>query len=344
MAADDAKPVPEPATPHLIARSTSRILAQLAEVEEARLRLVDQEELRGPTVLLRAAGLSLNAALRLLTADSSVADQGEAAKLLSRSDRVRDLMLWLEGAVGPPLRVVSRLHGTGFEPFVAPFLRLARSVDSGSEVVFVPQEKSTYGLTPPFLPTLAQGAAVFDTGLGQALSELPDVRCITYPATSETDIFQLPLIGHEIAHLLLSRDNDSSGSLESALFDEALAATNAQLDPSDQAQSWFVELACDLVALHMLGPAFAFALYEHSVLNRGRTRIKRATGRILRLSGAVIVSIRSLDCGLVTTAARGLLSSPSFSAASLTRVRRLTPCRLPNLQWLTRLSRAYVRD
>lgn len=76
------------------------------------------------------------------------------------------------------------------------------------------------------------------------------------PKIAKHDCFAWPLLGHELAHAIYQAS-------DSPKYAAPLVLKKVPVDRKDQVLSWTEELACDLIALQMFGPAYLFALAEH---------------------------------------------------------------------------------
>jgi hypothetical protein len=163
---------------------------------------------------------------------------------------------------------------------------LAVNISPSREVIFEPGDE--YEFQDSLIEELVRFAVNFSRELGAALKELPHLTVITYPAHLDSDTLLHAVVAHEIAHLALDRihpgEPTSIGSqlINTSLdrqFDDLLtelgSAADAEGEPTDGEQfarrerdtrrrvkKWFEELACDSLALRMVGPAYVFALAD----------------------------------------------------------------------------------
>lgn len=167
--------------------------------------------------------------------------------------------------------------------FAAPFTRLAKGLLPNIELLFFSWPYPGYE------------ADVYDVnqleGLDGRLAENlervfgGDVKIIKlwHPATREKDIFHHAVFAHELAHALIQQevpeealekadrpgeDDDPAPTFEtvaSGAFDRPAGLTG---DQEERLLPWFREIACDIVAMRLIGPAFAVAFAEATSSNR----------------------------------------------------------------------------
>ena len=156
-------------------------------------------------------------------------------------------------------------QGRGFDSLAEPFRRLAKSIptEEDFELVFRPVPERTYGIWFDVVDSVARIAQVLDRNVADTLDAMPRLWAIEYPLFEEDDTFQHSCIAHELGHI--AYDALPPGQLArngERIFIEATEEVGeVDADPT-LALNWFTELACDLLAIRMLGPAFAVALTE----------------------------------------------------------------------------------
>ncbi|MEA2372629.1 MAG: hypothetical protein QOH12_3023 [Solirubrobacteraceae bacterium] len=178
------------------------------------------------------------------------------------------------------------MHGREIEALVGPFTRLAVNISPGREVIFEPGDD--YEFQDSLMEELIKFALNFSDPLAASLRALPHLTVITYPTQLDSDTLLHAVIAHEIAHLALDRVHSGyPASIGSELINTSLdrhferllrelraAARNEEAptrgehfvrrerDARQRIKKWFEELACDSLALRMVGPAYLFALAD----------------------------------------------------------------------------------
>jgi hypothetical protein len=173
--------------------------------------------------------------------------------------------------------------GSEIEAVVAPFTELARTIETGRELIFVPDEE--YEFDDTLKDHLIDFAGNHSVRLARTFGDLPALTVITYPRCLDGDVLLHTVIAHEIAHLALERPRpEGDGPVGRTLiglsidnnYEELEADLKARLpndadpiefdrlerDVRSRITAWFRELACDHLAVHMLGPAYLFALFD----------------------------------------------------------------------------------
>jgi dCTP deaminase len=264
----------------------ARTQALAERIEELQRSYSDRAEPSGAALLLRATAVLVRDVERRLRAHSIVDDAiGPEEIRAQRGLAIADIRT-LEQHVGRCLDLVAQPHGRDLDAFVEPVGRLAKAVAPETEVVFRPMtQASPYAIAPsPINTWLAQFAKRGGEGLVQQVEALPPIVRLQYPAVAEAEVTHHLLLGHEIAHLALRQSLGDAGPLQDRLAgdayrqhrDETLAQIEAHgLDPIDseellaigsRAKAWFMELACDRLAVRMVGPAYFLALSEVATL------------------------------------------------------------------------------
>jgi hypothetical protein len=167
------------------------------------------------------------------------------------------LRQWLDLLAAP--------QGRSFDSLAEPFRRLARQIpnEDDFELIFRPVPERVYGIWFEVVVSLDRLARTLDLNVGETLDALPRLWAIEYPLLEEGDTFQHACIAHEIGHIAFEarRPGQAHSNGEQILIEATEGADAVDRDP-DFALTWFTELACDLLAVRMLGPAFAIALTE----------------------------------------------------------------------------------
>jgi len=195
----------------------------------------------------------------------------------------------LEELMFPPLLEKARVvHGRDLDVLIAPIMRLAKEIAPASETILWPGDN--YHVDVNQLKDLIGWAGVPDDDrLLLALQGLPELNVIGYPTHTESDILVQAVLAHEIAHIAynLPLDDDDPRGAGDRIIGEALQqhvapylafitdsiiTDSIEPDSTDvplriglelkRIKRWFRELACDRLAIRLVGPAFVFALFD----------------------------------------------------------------------------------
>jgi dCTP deaminase len=181
----------------------------------------------------------------------------------------------------PPLLDKARaVHGRDLDVLVAPIMRLAKHIAPAGETILWPGD--SHHVNVDQLKDLIGWAGMMDDDrLLKALEGLPELNVIGYPAHTESDILIQAVLAHEIAHL--GYENGGAGEriisdaradhaqpyfeyiARSIMDDEGMSETERTMRLTREMKrikNWFRELACDRLAIHLVGPAFVFALFD----------------------------------------------------------------------------------
>jgi hypothetical protein len=209
----------------------------------------------------------------------------------------------------PPGREIEAL----IPPFTDLLSYLYEEDPRSIEVVFEPGDEYAFELS--VLDRLTEISLNFKPQLRGVLSNMPQVIAITYPEQLEAETLGHGIIAHEIAHTVLdwtvpphhveapildafeTAAYEHSDAVAAAVEEEqreqveaaggkpaprpeempaAEAAADRAEDSIQRMRRWFEEMACDALALGMIGPAYVFALAD----------LDLATNRWRQLQGA----------------------------------------------------------
>ena len=223
--------------------------------------------------------------LSLLTANARL-QVTERAGLFERNDDerlrrsfykfVRNLAEQFGEKVESPLRLLESGRSEMIELFAGPMSRLAKQVVPDAEVVFLPSTRSLY-VIEPF--TARDASKLLDDGGATMRRELgrTQILQLRYPAARSDELFQHAVFAHELGHAALLQPLPAAPgeTADEARMWETEAA--GQL-PSNAAEvrsggapalrNWFTELACDVLAMRLIGPVFAVAFAEVTAVHR----------------------------------------------------------------------------
>ncbi len=216
---------------------------------------------------------------------------GQANGLVDALDRVFPKLL----------AMIRNPHGREIEALFAPFTdlvaRLHQSEPRSIELILVPDEEYSYELS--VIDKLASLAQRFDTDdlHGLLYSGFPRLVAVTYPKQREADVLIHMMIAHEIAHTVLGlAPPDAEEAPIIAAFDRATSEHFAAMldrfggegeeaerklranEAIARIESWFDELACDALALAMIGPAYVFALADFDLTPNNYVQVPDTAG------------------------------------------------------------------
>ncbi len=248
------------------------------------------------------------------------------------------------------LAIARRPHGREIEALILPYStllsRLFREEPRSIEVIFEPGDE--YAFERSVLERLAESAKSFTPELRRLLDDFPQLIAIAYPEQREAETLGHAMIAHEIAHNALSwtaPPNHETAPIHEA-FELAAAAHAGALverveellasrdlvpeqplgdeeeddvgdNPAElvtpRLRRWFEELACDALALGMIGPAYVFALADLDLALDRWTQPRAGPGFAthpglsLRLSYLIPLAERNYFAGELGPAAARLL-------------------------------------
>lgn len=252
----------------------------------------DREDLMGLQLLLRALFFTVKETERLVIEESRrVLDHPETIET-SDDDAftpiIAELVQNLGETVTEPLRILERTHERRFDPLVQPLSRLARQIAPDVELIFQPGKHYDYGAGFWINEKLLRFAEQNSTHLKSVLERsFPRMVIIQYPALAHADTFWHAILAHELGHIALHtggpptpeeeifqkafeafRDHvaaDVERRMEKRRVPEGLFVQEKDRETTllpQRALRWFIELACDDLALAFIGPAYFFALSE----------------------------------------------------------------------------------
>jgi hypothetical protein len=215
---------------------------------------------------------------------------------------VGGLVRALENEFPQLLEIAREPHGREIEALIPSYSKLLselyREEPQSIEVIFEPGDE--YAFERSVLERLTEHARSFTPGLRKLLQDFPQLIAIAYPQQREAETLGHAIIAHEIAHTVLNWTRPPThevAPIYDAFQDAAIAHSGALADrierldnegnlplepqaPEDDGEEsdgegegpaelamrrlrrWFEELACDALALSMIGPAYIFALAD----------------------------------------------------------------------------------
>jgi len=138
-----------------------------------------------------------------------------------------------------------------------PLSRLLESVyfqDKPPSLAFAAMDVQFNYCADSFLgPALLSDCLLLGADPNEVPSELSRLAVVGVPAGDEDDALQHCLVAHELGHVVLS-----FAGLEPPRMDIHNPKVDAESD--EHLSNWPTELACDVLGIHMVGPAFLLAL------------------------------------------------------------------------------------
>jgi len=284
--------MPAPALSGLSARILERTLGRLerlrGELEDLQRAYADREDLPGIETLIGAM-LLVNSEIERAVGRRArqLADNPGPEADRAFRQRVGGYLDSIETLMPYPLDIARRPHGRDIEALVPVLTKLASSISGGRDLIFEPGVD--YEFRDSLIEKFVEYADGISADLAKVLRKLPHLTVISYPAQLDGDTLLHSVLAHEIAHLALLKvaggEPTSIGEVGiNASIDEhypelqreltgALASKDKSSPSEEQIaelltktrrriKRWFTELACDSLALRMVGPAFLFALVE----------------------------------------------------------------------------------
>ncbi len=236
---------------------------------------------RGRETFIRALQLVVEGTSRLLQ------EQGESFRFATTEQirsglytTVRNVAECLGPVLEGPIQLLRLPRSEQLEVFATPMTRLAKSVVPGAEVLFFPWlGAASYKVEVYNAAVAAKLLPSADVMFERALPGVQFLR-LRHPASRTSDIFQHAVFAHEIAHSAIVRafpavlraqlpesEAEVPHTFESAAMLQAPRSLQANETP-ERVKSWFRELACDIVAMRLIGPAFLVAFAEVTALHR----------------------------------------------------------------------------
>jgi hypothetical protein len=272
-------------------RCLARLFALERNIKHYQEHYEDRDDLAGVQILLEALGTAIRDAQLRVIAEQRQLNRETDSDAKRAAGIVQSMTLALERSVGNGLEAVSREPSRDFEQLIGPIARLVRKLEPDVEIIFRPSGVVRYSLGKPILTALVRNLEGRSNPLAERIANMPTLVELRYPAAEEGNVLQHLVLMHELAHLRLRRPDDGRAPLGDLLhemgFDPWRRATlrEAGRDPAESGDgtfgtklaeeiaqtlkltsNWFTELACDLLALRLAGPAYLLALREHAAL------------------------------------------------------------------------------
>jgi hypothetical protein len=250
----------------------------------------DRDDMAGTRLLLESLHrIAEDAQREVIAIQRELAEWGEEQSSKRVERKLRDVRMiarntaWL---TGQPLNYVTEPHGREFDPIAAAYSRMARAIESRTELVFRRSEHRGYALSPPLLAILEGNLVNRGSEFVEQIERLPTILYVQYPALAEGDVLQHLLIAHEVAHLVMRlpirKRTTAEDRFESAILalketdneaylamqDRSADGEGARNRPRSRALRWFTEIACDILAVRLAGPAYYLALCEHALVRQ----------------------------------------------------------------------------
>jgi len=235
-----------------------RVHGASERIEEMKRRSDERDDVAGIRILLRTMSLMTVQTERLIKDELWIAN--------NRSDRrvesvalVRNAVVQLEQILGRGFEALVSPPERDFVALVQPYIRLARAVtdNPSTELIFESGEGFGYATWPNVFEEIEQGVVLLAPNLDRAVTALPPLGLVTYPARADHETLMHAVIAHEVAHLSVRRNV--------GLISDEFERGRPPGDLSDVGRlfEWTQELLCDMLAIRMIGPAFFFGLLEY---------------------------------------------------------------------------------
>lgn len=262
----------------VLSRAYARLRGIERQLEAHRDRLADSTSAAGVELLVRALLVLVAELERRLLNEARAVDAYSpppAPKTVAPADGQKPRVVpieprltaftgeldALEAHLVERFDLLTHVPSPDFDALIDPFTRLAGELpgERRLELLFQPLAKYRYEVWPDVLAGLADFAQINDE-LGQFFDEAPRLLAVHYPLANEGETFMHALLAHEIAHIALDH-----GEVGDEIFLAAVSEAGKDRDVYFDYREWFHELACDLLAVRAIGPAYAIALAEHAL-------------------------------------------------------------------------------
>jgi hypothetical protein len=174
------------------------------------------------------------------------------------------------------------------EVFAQPFTRLAKKLLPNAEVLFLGWRLSNYEIRVYDQNRAEKFTAGAPISIQREFGEDFQFLQFLHPVLRQADLFQHAAFGHELAHpairlrppdeviarLGVEGDSPNYANVAVDAAHRAIAAEEISHSTDQQVRlsKWFDEIACDIVGMRLLGPAFGLAFIEVTSVNRGFER------------------------------------------------------------------------
>jgi hypothetical protein len=257
-------------------RSTALLAAAERHVDHHLSLYADREDMAGTKLLLETLHKIVEDARREVIAVQRLLDEGtyQGLPLERQVRRVQNIAGDTVRLTGEPLHYVNTPHAREFDPIAIAYGRMARQIEPRTELIFRGSEHRGYALSRPLLDILTRNLEARGSELVSQIERLPTILYLQYPSMAEGDVLQHLLIGHEVAHLALRRGNEPTEAEQR--FERAIrqlpqrsaVRPDSKPDPRERALRWFTEIACDIMAVRLVGPGYYLALCEHALVRQ----------------------------------------------------------------------------
>lgn len=258
-------------------RAVALLLAAERHVDRGMGAYVGRDDMPGTRLLLGALHKIVEDAQRRIVAVQRALEKNQGGMSRRDVDReLRDVQMIARHVVrlvGQPLHYVTTPHGREFDPIAIAYSRMAREIQPRTELIFRRSEHRGYALSVPLLEMLTDNLVNAGSNLVDQIKRLPTILYLQYPAHAEGDVLQHLLIAHEAAHLVLRQPVGKRTEAEDR-FERAIRETMGGRRPKadhkvrERSLRWFTEIACDVLAVRLAGPAYYVALCEHALVRQ----------------------------------------------------------------------------
>lgn len=257
-----------------------RRLGQVEEAfEEIDLQYRGRSEERSYRQFLTALRLANQAAAEALTAAERKFEHSPEAAY----DKARSLMKGISGKHEKQVEALRSSRAESLEIFSQPFTRLVKKLLPNSEALFFGWKLEGYELRVYDGDRAAEFTAGAAVSTRREFGEDFQFLQFWHPVLRQSDLFQHAVFGHELAHPAIRQRppqgviaaleaKDDSPNYANVAVDYAHRQVEERGIEHDNHQrlrlaQWFDEIACDIVGMRLLGPAFALAFAEVTSVN-----------------------------------------------------------------------------
>lgn len=258
----------------VVSAAYGRLDALDARVEHFRPEAANREDAAGVLLLLDVIEMLVAQARRWIENRHRKILEEEYARYGTQLNAVRRCINSVDAAVADNLSTLIAVPGRDFEPLIGPFNALLKRVTrrDDAELLFEATERALYRVSPDAFKRVKdhERRKQINPDLqsdGGHFNRLPPLGIVAYPSRTDGDTFQHAVVAHEVGHIALlepSRSPKQTTVRDQAfeLTEPLLAEKTTTLERNKRLRNWLDELACDLLGVRLVGPAFYFALVE----------------------------------------------------------------------------------
>ncbi|MEA2189738.1 MAG: hypothetical protein QOK16_4749 [Solirubrobacteraceae bacterium] len=189
---------------------------------------------------------------------------------------VRNVAFQLAERLESQVQLLRLPRSEQLDVFATPMTRLAKRMLPNAELLFLPWTVGDGYRLDTYNGSEAERLSPgLRRNLERAYGAEIEFLKLRYPSARREDLFQHAVFAHEIAHAVIRQPIPGSPAAEAhdpkrpTYFSQAArAAPTGLAEPQTRLLDWLTELACDVVAMRLVGPAFAVAFAEVTAANR----------------------------------------------------------------------------